>query len=115
LGASSSCFSAAATQLQQRQLAVVVEVHAHAQVDLGGVGVGVELLVQAQDRVARGHFDGGKEADMGFLKVGGKGAAAGGGGWQPAPARYADFTAARAVILHFSDPILSCPSGNLPA
>jgi hypothetical protein len=47
--------------LQQRQLAVVVEVHAHAEVDLVGVGVGVELLVQTQDGVAGGHFDGGEE------------------------------------------------------
>jgi hypothetical protein len=47
--------------LQQRQFAVVVEVDADAEVDLGGVGVGVELLVQPEDRVAGGHFDGGEE------------------------------------------------------
>ena len=47
--------------LQQRQLTVIVEVHAHAQVDLVGVGVGSKLLVQTQDRVAGGHFDGGKQ------------------------------------------------------
>ena len=46
---------------QQRQLAVLVEVHADAQVDLVGVGVGGKLLVQTQDRVAGGHFDGGKQ------------------------------------------------------
>ena len=46
---------------QQRQLAVVVEVHAHAQVDLVGVGVSVELLVETQDGVAGGHFDGGEQ------------------------------------------------------
>jgi hypothetical protein len=47
--------------LQQGQFAVVVEVHAHAQVHLVGVGVGVELLVQTQNGVAGGHFDGGKQ------------------------------------------------------
>ena len=47
--------------LQQGQFAVVVEVHAHAQVHFVGVGVGVELLIQTQDRVAGGHFDGGKQ------------------------------------------------------
>jgi hypothetical protein len=46
---------------EQRQLAVVVEINADAQVDLVGVGVCGELFVQAQDRVARGHFDGGKQ------------------------------------------------------
>jgi hypothetical protein len=50
--------------LQQRQLAVVVEVHADAQVDLGGVGVGIELLVEAQDRVARGEFDGSEQRHL---------------------------------------------------
>jgi hypothetical protein len=39
--------------LEQRQLAVVVVVDADAQVDLVGVGVGGELLVEAQDGVAR--------------------------------------------------------------
>ena len=52
--------------LQQGQLAVVVEIHAHAQVDLVGVGIGVELVVQTQDRVAGGHFDGGEEGHAGF-------------------------------------------------
>ncbi|MDT4855803.1 hypothetical protein FQZ97_901720 [compost metagenome] len=47
--------------LQQGQLAVVVEIHANAEVDLAGVGVGSELLVQTQDRVAGGHFDGGEQ------------------------------------------------------
>jgi hypothetical protein len=46
---------------EQRQLAVVVEIHADAQVDLVGIGVCGELFVQAQDRVARGHFNGGKQ------------------------------------------------------
>ena len=50
--------------LQQRQLAVVVEIHAHAEVDLVGVGVGVELLVEAQDGVVGGHFDGGETARL---------------------------------------------------
>jgi len=53
--------------LEQGQLAFVVEVHAHAQVDLVGVGVGSVLLVQTQDRVAGGHFDGGKQRHGGFL------------------------------------------------
>ena len=46
---------------QQRQLAVLVGIDADAQVDLGRVGVGVELLVQAEDGVTRGEFDGGKQ------------------------------------------------------
>jgi hypothetical protein len=47
--------------LEQWQLAVFIVINAHAQVDFGRVGVGVELLVEAQDRVAGGHFDGGEE------------------------------------------------------
>src|SRR5450830_521559 len=47
--------------VEQWQLAVVVEVHAHAQVNFGRVGVGIELFVETQNRVARGHFDSGKE------------------------------------------------------
>jgi hypothetical protein len=72
---------------QHGQLAFVVEVHAHAQVHLGGVGVGVELLVQTQDRVTGGHFNGVKiEADMVcFLLVG----SAGGGQAAMAAVRYA--------------------------
>ena len=46
---------------QHRQLALVVEVHADAQIDLGRVRVGSELLVEAEDGVARGHFDGSEE------------------------------------------------------
>ncbi len=46
---------------EQRQLAVLVGIDADAQVDLGRVGVGVELLVQAEDGVTRGEFDGGKQ------------------------------------------------------
>ena len=54
--------------LEQGQFAGIVEIHAHAQVDLVGVGVGSKLLVQTQDRVAGGHFDGGKQRHGGFLK-----------------------------------------------
>jgi hypothetical protein len=54
--------------LQQGQFAVLVEIDAHAQVDFGGVGVGIELFVQTQNRVARGHFDGGKKRHVGVLK-----------------------------------------------
>ncbi|MFM8866249.1 MAG: hypothetical protein ACKOFG_15375, partial [Limnohabitans sp.] len=35
-----------------------------------GVGVGGELLVQAQDRVAGGHFDGGKQRHGKVLGLG---------------------------------------------
>jgi len=41
---------------EQGDLAVVVEIDANAEVDLGATGVGVERLVQAEDRVTRGHF-----------------------------------------------------------
>ena len=47
--------------LQQGQLPVVVEINTHTEVDFMGVGVSVVLFVEAQDRVAGGHFDGGKE------------------------------------------------------
>jgi len=46
---------------EQRQLAGLVGVDADAEIDLGRVGVGIELLVQAEDGVARGEFDGGKQ------------------------------------------------------
>ena len=44
--------------LQQRQLAVVVVIDPHAQIDLVRVGIGCKLLVEPQDRIAWGHFDG---------------------------------------------------------
>ena len=47
--------------LQQGELAVVVEINTDTEVDFDGRGVGSELLVQAQDRVAGCHFDGGKQ------------------------------------------------------
>ena len=65
---------------EQRQLAVVVEIHAHAQIDLDRAGVAGELVVQAQDRVARGHFDGGKEGHGGRFQRK-RGDMAGQGGW----------------------------------
>jgi hypothetical protein len=46
---------------EQRDLAVVAEIDADAEVDLVGVAVGIEGFVEAQDGVAGGHFDGGKE------------------------------------------------------
>ncbi|MCY1517210.1 hypothetical protein D9M68_518800 [compost metagenome] len=46
--------------LEQGQLAVVVVIHADAEIDLVGVGVGCKLLVEAEDRVARRHFDRGE-------------------------------------------------------
>ena len=54
--------------LQQRQFAVVVVIDADAQVDLGWVCVGSILLVQAQDRVTRGHFDSGEERHEKILR-----------------------------------------------
>ena len=54
--------------LQQGQLAGLVEIHAHTQIDFGGVGIGIELFVQTQDRVARGHFDGGEKRHEEVLK-----------------------------------------------
>jgi hypothetical protein len=47
--------------LEQGQFAVVVEINAYAEIDFMGVGVRVVLFVEAQNWVARGHFDGGKE------------------------------------------------------
>ena len=47
--------------LQQGQFAVVVEVHAHAQIDFLRVGIGSVLFVQAQNGIARGHCDSGKQ------------------------------------------------------
>ena len=46
---------------KQGEFAVVVEINAHTQVHFVGVGVGCELFVQTQDRIAGGHFDGGKQ------------------------------------------------------
>jgi len=46
---------------QQRNLAVVVVVHANAQVHLGGAGVGVEGFGQSENRIPRGHLDGGED------------------------------------------------------
>jgi hypothetical protein len=46
---------------QQGNLAVVTKIDADAEVDLVRVGVGIEGFVEAQDGVARGHFDGGEE------------------------------------------------------
>ena len=40
---------------------VVVVIHAHTQIDLVRMLVGIELLVQAQDGVAWGHFDGAEQ------------------------------------------------------
>ena len=54
--------------LQQGQFAVLVEIHADAQIDFSGVGIGVELFVQTQNRVARGHFDGGEKRHEVVLK-----------------------------------------------
>ena len=53
---------------QQRQLAVVVVIDADTQVDLGWVCVGSILLVQAQNRVTRGHFDSGEERHEKILR-----------------------------------------------
>ncbi len=53
---------------QQRNSPLLGEVNAHAQVDLVRTGVGVEGFIQAQDRVARRHFDGGEQThDCGGL------------------------------------------------
>ena len=45
---------------EHRNLAVFVGVNADAKIDLGGIGVSVKRLVDAENWVARGHFDGGK-------------------------------------------------------
>ncbi|MNT80118.1 hypothetical protein D3C72_2195380 [compost metagenome] len=40
---------------------MLVVINAHAQVDFVGTGIGVECFVEAQDGVARSHFDGRKQ------------------------------------------------------
>jgi len=47
--------------LEQGQFAVVVEINAYTVIDFMGVGLSVVLFVEAQNLIARGHFDGGKE------------------------------------------------------
>jgi len=40
---------------------MLVKIHPDTQIDLVGIGIGSELFVQAQNRIARGHFNGGKK------------------------------------------------------
>ena len=45
---------------QQGQFSVVIVINAHAKIDFLGIGIQRKLFVQAQNWVARCHFDGGK-------------------------------------------------------
>jgi hypothetical protein len=52
---------------EQRQFALVIKVNTHAQIHFFGVGIGCELLVQTQDGVTGGHFNGVKQGHVGLV------------------------------------------------
>jgi hypothetical protein len=65
-------FFGSANTLQQGQFAAVVVIDTDAEIDLAGIAISIELLVQTQDRVARGHFDGGEHGHENLSKRGNK-------------------------------------------